>query len=257
MRIILASDTEGASRMLDGLGSEGIGGDLAEPFEDVGSITQHSGPYDVVLLHVRTVRGPACAALRDLRGRGIRTPVLILGERVSPDEEQEVLNLGADDVHAQPIGIPVLAARLRAMHRRAQGHASSVLVCGNVTLDQGLRQATVDGRRAMLTAREFQVLEMLMVRRNMVLSKEHFMSRLCGDREPDYRILDVFVCKLRRKLAAVGAAEIIRTAWGLGYVVEEPTPAALAAARARYAAGEPRRHRAHLHQARDPRLVLA
>jgi two-component system cell cycle response regulator CtrA len=82
----------------------------------------------------------------------------------------------------------------------------------------------------------------------VLLTKEQFMTRLYSaeDDSPENRILDVFVCKLRRKLAAAGAAEIVRTAWGRGYLLEEPTAEAISAARARFAAGQPRAPRAHL-----------
>ena len=114
----------------------------------------------------------------------------------------------------------------------ARGYTSAELVCGNVTLDQEQHAVMVDGLRVNLTAREFDFLETLMLHKGVLLTKERFMSRLYADAEaPDSKIVDVFVCKLRRKLAARGAAEMIRTVWGRGYVLFEPSAQALDAAR--------------------------
>jgi two-component system, cell cycle response regulator CtrA len=228
------------------LAPEGITGDVAE-FDDVGSVAQHSGPYDAVLLDVQHAHDGLYAALRDLRRRGLRMPALVVARGLTAEEESEALHLGADDVLVRGTMPGVIAARLRAVQRRTLGHVSSRLACGNAVLDQARRTITVDDRPVRVTRREFEVMEMLMLRRGMVLSKEHFMNCLYGGEEaPDQRILDVFVCKLRRKLAAAGAAEMIMTAWGHGYMLQDPSPVAVAAARARHAAGKPRRHRAHL-----------
>ena len=131
-----------------------------------------------------------------------------------------------------PFRLPVLHARMQAMARRARGYSSAELVCGNVTLDQEQHAVMVDGTRVNLTAREFDFLETLMLHKGVLLTKERFMTRLYADSEaPDSKIVDVFVCKLRRKLTAAGAAEIIRTVWGRGYVVFEPSATAIDAAR--------------------------
>lgn len=258
MKILLAADCDIESNMLGNLNALAIKVDLADPFSEVGSIAQHSGPYDAVLLYVRSISPVVRAVLRGIRARKLQMPVLVIAMRTNPEEELDALNVGADDVLTMPVSPGIITARLKAVHRRTLGHVSSVLMCGNVTLDQVHRRVIVDGRRAAITARETQILELLLLRQNMVLSKEHFLDRLYSEGElPDQRVLDVFVCKLRRKLAAVGAAEIIRTLWGTGYVAEEPSPTELRAARERFAAGEPRRRRAHLQRMDEPRLAVA
>lgn len=247
MRILLGSPDQDHAGLRQTLEREGRPAELAEPFAEVAEIAQHHGPYDVALLAVADAGLQAMPALREIRRRGLRLPVLILAARLDRQTEQEALHAGADDVLARPVPAALLVARLQALVRRALGHSSALVGCGNVVLDQGRQEVTVDGRPVRITRREFEVLEMLMLRRGMLLTKEHFMARFYGaDDGPDHRILDVFVCKLRRKLAAAGAAEIVRTVWGRGYVLDEPAPAAVAAARARFAAGQPRARRAHL-----------
>jgi two-component system cell cycle response regulator CtrA len=245
MRILLGSpdyDRVGLARLL--MAEDGRVVDLAEPFQDVVSIAQHSGPYDAVILSVTDGRGQAGPVLREMRRAGVNLPILVLAMRVSDEEEGELLDLGADDVLTWPVAPRVLAARLRAMQRRTLGHASPVLVCGNVELDQARHTVSVDGRRAVISSREYTLLETLMLRRGMLVTKDALMSRLYGDEDwPVPRIIDVFVCKLRRKLAAAGAAEIVRTVWGHGYTVEDPGADMVEAARANWAAGLPRMSR--------------
>jgi len=135
-------------------------------------------------------------------------------------------------VVASPLHVRVLLARLRAHVRRAGGYASAQMTCGNVVLDQALHAAMVDGRRVNLTAREYDFLEAMMLHKGVLLTKERFLNSLYPDGgAPDSKIVDVFVCKLRRKLAECGAAEMIRTVWGRGTLVFEPTPEAVAVAR--------------------------
>ncbi|MFC4169527.1 response regulator transcription factor [Teichococcus aestuarii] len=221
--------------------------DVATPFCETASIAQFSGPYDAIVLQANDNAAEAIAVLREIRGRGLRVPVVILASRLRVEEEQAAFNHGADDVLTMPVSTQLLVVRLQAIQRRVLGHASAVLNCGNVTLDQAQRHVMVDGRHVRLTAREFEVLETLMLRPGMLLTKEQFMSRAYGLNEgPNVRVLDVFVCKLRRKLAAAGAAEIVRTVWGSGYVLREPAEADVAQARQRFFAGQPRQRRAHL-----------
>lgn len=246
MHILLGSHDNDRAGLRTRLAAAAGRVDLADPVEELPAIATHSGPFDVIVLTAATC-AQALPLVRETRRRGLRLPLLVLAGRTDPETEGEALHAGADDVLASPAPLPLLVARLQALLRRTLGHSSAQIACGNVCLDQARRTVGVDGRPVRVTRREFDVLEMLMLRRGIVLSKEHCMARLYGEEDwPEPRILDVFVCKLRRKLAAAGAAEILRTAWGRGYVAEEPAPAAIAAARARFAAGQPRARRAHL-----------
>lgn len=233
MRIAVASDIAPTAELEAALAGHGVLCDAAESIVELPSIVALSGPYDLVLLRVGQPLRTIVPALRDLRRRGMTLPVIVYcAGPAAPEEEEAVLHAGADDVVFHPFRLPVLHARMLAMARRARGYTSAELVCGNVTLDQEQHAVMVDGVRVNLTAREFDFLETLMLHKGVLLTKERFMTRLYADSEaPDSKIVDVFVCKLRRKLSAAGAAEIIRTVWGRGYVVFEPTPAAIEAAR--------------------------
>lgn len=233
MRIAIASDTAPTAELEVALGEHGVLCDAVDAIADLPSVVALSGPYDLVLLRVGLPLRNALPAIRDLRRRGMTLPVIVSCTGTpAPEEEEAVLHAGADDVIFHPFRITVLHARMQALSRRARGYACAELVCGNVTLDQEQHAVMVDGLRVNLTAREFDFLETLMLHKGVLLTKERFMTRLYADSEaPDSKIVDVFVCKLRRKLTAAGAAEIIRTVWGRGYVVFEPTQAAIELAR--------------------------
>jgi two-component system cell cycle response regulator CtrA len=257
MHILLASSAGPTTTLLDALRRQGHGCDLAEPFLDAPSIAQHSGDYDVLLIEAASPTRDGIGLVREIRRKGVRCPVLVLSSRITPEDELLLLEAGADQVLAGPPLMPLLQARMQAVLRRSLGHASPELRCGNVLLDQARRTVAVDGRTVRITCREFDVLEMLMLRPGAMLTKEHFMTRAYGLEDgPDQRILDVFICKLRRKLAAAGSAEIVRTIWGRGYVLEEPSAGELAAARARLTAAHPRMQRAHLMR-QPPQLAIA
>ncbi|MEN0074030.1 response regulator transcription factor [Roseicella sp. DB1501] len=233
MRIAVASDAAPTAELEAALGELGVLCDPAESMAELPSIVALSGPYDLVLLRIGRALRNALPAIRDLRRRGMNLPIIVYSATPAGAEEEEaVLHAGADDVIFHPFRLSVLHARMQALARRARGYTCAELVCGNVTLDQEQHAVTVDGLRVNLTAREFDFLETLMLHKGVLLTKERFMTRLYADSEaPDSKIVDVFVCKLRRKLTAAGAAEIIRTVWGRGYVVFEPTQAAIEAAR--------------------------
>lgn len=242
MRIATASDTAGTADLEAALGEHGVLCDAVDAIADLPSVVALSGPYDLVLLRLAQPLRNALPAIRDLRRRGMTLPVIVSCTGTpGPEEEEAVLHAGADDVIFHPFRLSVLHARMQALARRAHGYTCAELVCGNVTLDQEQHAVMVDGMRVNLTAREFDFLETLMLHKGVLLTKERFMTRLYADSEaPDSKIVDVFVCKLRRKLAAAGAAEIIRTVWGRGYVVFEPTQAAIEEARkARQPEAEP------------------
>jgi len=233
MRVLLASATSHSGGLQAGLAELGVVCDLTEEMRELGPILTPSGPYDLLLIDATAPQREVQAALRGLRREGSTHPIIVLCGRLVAGEEEAILHAGADDVILHPFRPSVLHARMQALLRRVRGYASARLTCGNVMLDQEQHAVTVDGRRVPLTAREFDFLQIMMLHKGVLLTKERFMSSLYADADaPDLKIVDVFVCKLRRKLAACGAAEMIRTVWGRGHVLFEPTAEAVAAARA-------------------------
>jgi two-component system cell cycle response regulator CtrA len=165
--------------------------------------------------------------LRQLRQLRINTPVLILSGDGETGSKVTGLAAGADDYVTKPFDKAELMARVHALVRRSQGHAQSVIVTGPVSIDLAARTVAVNGRRVPLTGKEYAILEMLSLRKGMTLTKEMFLTHLYGGRdEPELKIIDVFVCKLRKKLHLAGAPATgcIETVWGRGYALRDPQP---------------------------------
>jgi two-component system cell cycle response regulator CtrA len=157
-----------------------------------------------------------------MRARKIPTPVLILSDLSRPHAKVKGLTLGADDFMTKPCDRAELLARIHAILRRSKGYAHSKLSIGPLQLDLDSHEVAVDGQRVHLTGKEYAVFELLVLRRGMVISKEAFLDHLYGGLdEPERKIVDVFICKLRRKLAHAGADNLISTVWGRGYKVNE------------------------------------
>jgi two-component system cell cycle response regulator CtrA len=133
------------------------------------------------------------------------------------------LGVGADDYLSKPFDKSEFIARIHAVVRRSKGFSQPTLRIGDLQLNQDSRDVTFEGRPVQLTGKEFAILELMVLRRGRVLTKEAFLNHLYGGMdEPDMKIIDVFICKLRKKLAQAGAAHLIETIWGRGYLVREP-----------------------------------
>ena len=243
MRVLVVASTPlTGQRLRAALGREGMMTETVLLEDDPAAVASQNGPYDALLLESGSLSATLLEAVRAIGRQRLGIPMVLLVAAATPEAEAEALELGADDVLLAPMPTIALMARLRALQRRMLGHLSAWITIGNTTLDQAHLAVTVDGRDVRVTRREFDVLEMLFLRRGALVCKTAFLQRLYGSEEgPDSRTLDVFVCKVRRKLAAAGAAEFIRTAWGRGYLAEEPPPAAIEMARARHADGQLRR----------------
>lgn len=231
MNILLASSYADRSTVWTSLHKQFQFG-FVDRLEDAPSILQHSGPYDGAVLEpsLPSERESLHHALREIRGRGLRLAVVVVCDQPTPEDEATLLQLGADDVQARSVHPVVLRNRMMAMQRRSLGHTSATLRCGNLVLDQGRRSIEVDGRQVRVTPKEFDVLELLMLRRGAVVSKERVMTALYGDGEwPDEKLIHVFVSKLRRKLRTTSAADTIRTLWGVGYRLDETESGAVEA----------------------------
>ncbi|MFC0409034.1 response regulator transcription factor, partial [Roseomonas elaeocarpi] len=157
----------------------------------------------------------------------IDTPVLILSGLSRPQAKVKGFGMGADDFIVKPFDQSELIARIHAIVRRAKGFSQPTLQIGDLTLDLNAREVSVNGRLVHLTGKEYATLELLTLRRGAVLTKEAFLNHLYGGMdEPEVKIIDVFICKLRKKLSQAGAADLIGTVWGRGYVMRDPAQAA-------------------------------
>ncbi len=175
--------------------------------------------YDAVLLDLGLPRREGLDVLRNLRKRGATIPVMILTARDSVEDRVRGLDAGADDYLLKPFALDELLARLRALLRRAHGLADTRIHMGRLDFDSVRRQARVDGAPLILSAREVEVLEILLNHGERVTAKEAITDRLTGwDDGVGDNAVEVYIHRLRRKLE--GSGVLIRTLRGLGYVLE-------------------------------------
>jgi two-component system cell cycle response regulator CtrA len=163
--------------------------------------------------------------LRTLRIAKIKTPILILSGSGGIEDKVKGLGFGADDYMTKPFHKDELVARIHAIVRRSQGHAQSVVQAGDLTVNLDQKTVQIDGVHVHLTGKEYQMLELLCLRKGTTLTKEMFLNQLYGGMdEPEIKIIDVFICKLRKKLAnASDGKDYVETVWGRGYVLRDPS----------------------------------
>jgi two-component system, OmpR family, response regulator TctD len=172
--------------------------------------------YDLIILDLSLPGEDGMMVLKLLRGRRIKTPVLVITARSAVDERISALDLGADDYLTKPFDYRELEARARALLRRTAGLFDNMLRVGSLTIDRAGRVASIGDRPLNLTRRELTVLEILATRPDRIVSKEELVEQLFNfDQEPSPNAVEQFIARLRRKLAD-GPIEI-RTMRGLGY----------------------------------------
>lgn len=196
--------------------------DLGEDGLEIGKIYQ----YDIILLDLMLPDIEGYEVLRRMRAARVRTPILILSGLADLDHKIKGLGFGADDFLTKPFDRRELIARIQAIVRRSKGHSESTIRTGKLVVNLDTRVVSVDDQPVYLTAKEYGILELLSLRKGTTLTKEMFLNHLYGGiDEPELKIIDVFVCKLRKKLAqATGGSHYIETVWGRGYVVRDPVP---------------------------------
>jgi len=160
-----------------------------------------------------------------LRLAKVKTPILILSGLAGVGDKVKGLGFGADDYLTKPFHKDEVIARIHAIVRRSKGHAQSVITMGDLVVNLDEKIAVIGGARAHLTTKEYQMLELLALRKGTTLTKDMFLNHLYGGMdEPELKIIDVFICKLRKKLASVGdGRNYIETVRGRGYVLREPS----------------------------------
>ena len=225
MRVLLIEDDSGVAKSIElMLTTENIKvftTDLGEDGIDLGKVYD----YDIILLDLNLPDVSGFDVLRNLRSAKIATPILILSGLVSIEDKIKGLGLGADDYVAKPFHKDELIARIQAIVRRSQGHAQSLITTGALVVNLDTKTVTVNDFRINLTSKEYQILELLSLRKGSTLTKEAFLNNLYGGMdEPEAKIIDVFICKLRKKLATASQGHsFIETVWGRGYTLREPT----------------------------------
>jgi two-component system cell cycle response regulator CtrA len=197
------------------LGEEGI--DLAKLYD-----------YDLILLDINLPDMNGHEVLRQLRLSRIETPILILSGEDGTESKLKGFGFGADDYMTKPFHREELVARIHAIIRRSKGHAQSIIKTGVIAVNLDAKTVEVDSSPVHLTGKEYQMLELLSLRKGTTLTKEMFLNHLYGGMdEPELKIIDVFICKLRKKLyEATGGDNHIETVWGRGYVLRDPEPMA-------------------------------
>ncbi|NJM36260.1 MAG: response regulator transcription factor [Rhodomicrobium sp.] len=224
MRVLLIEDDSATAQSIElMLLSEGFNvftTNLGEEGVDLGKIYD----YDIILLDLGLPDMSGYEVLRTLRVSKVKTPILILSGMAGTEDKVRGLGFGADDYMTKPFHKDELVARIHAIVRRAKGHAQSVIHTGDLIVNLDTKTVEVGGERVHLTGKEYQMLELLSLRKGTTLTKEMFLNHLYGGiDEPELKIIDVFICKLRKKLAmATGGDHYIETVWGRGYVLRDP-----------------------------------
>lgn len=180
--------------------------------------------YDLILLDLNLPDMSGIDVLRTLRVAKINTPIMILSGSSEIDTKVKTFAGGADDYMTKPFHKDEMIARIHAVVRRSKGHAQSVIKTGDIVVNLDAKTVEVNGNRVHLTGKEYQMLELLSLRKGTTLTKEMFLNHLYGGMdEPELKIIDVFICKLRKKLAASAHGKHhIETVWGRGYVLRDP-----------------------------------
>jgi two-component system, cell cycle response regulator CtrA len=224
MRILLVEDDPTTSRSIElmlthanlnvyctDMGEDGI--DLAKLYD-----------YDLILLDLNLPDMSGHEVLRQVRQARVETPILILSGADDTENKLKGFGFGADDYLTKPFHREELVARIHAIIRRSKGHSQSVINTGRISVNLDAKTVDVEGKAVHLTGKEYQMLELLSLRKGTTLTKEMFLNHLYGGMdEPELKIIDVFICKLRKKLAeATGGDNYIETVWGRGYVLRDP-----------------------------------
>ena len=222
MRVLLVDDDAMLAQSLgEALENAGICIDVADCGEDALELSDLY-EYQVMILDLGLpdIRGDD--VLLNLRQKNRRLPVLILSGETEIESRLKCLKDGADDYLVKPFNTKELLARLHALVRRANGHGSNVLQFGDISFDMTARDFKVGDDRVALTAKEYSMMELLCLRKGSVVSKESFLDHLYGGMdEPEMKIIDVFICKLRKKFDEAGANfDPIETVWGRGYRIK-------------------------------------
>lgn len=224
MRVLLIEDDAPTARSIElALASEGIPCDTIPLGAEGLDVAKRYNHYDIVILDLMLPDMDGYEVMLRLRSAKVKVPILILSGLSGADQKIKGLGFGADDYLTKPFNRGELIARIQAIVRRSKGHSESIIRFDTVAINLDTRVVEVSEAPIHLTSKEYAILELLAMRRGTVLTKEMFLNHLYGGiDEPELKIIDVFVCKLRKKLAdAAGGTNYIETVWGRGYMLRD------------------------------------
>ncbi|MCA1955575.1 response regulator transcription factor CtrA [Zymomonas sp.] len=199
--------------------------DLGEEGIDLGKLYD----YDIICLDLNLPDMHGYEVLKTLRTAQVKTPIIVLSGIAEMESKVRALGFGADDYLTKPFHQEELIARIQAVVRRSQGHSQSIIKTGRLTVNLDSKTVEIDNKPVHLTGKEYAILELLSLRKGTTITKEMFLNHLYGGMdEPELKIIDVFVCKLRKKLnKAYPDENYIETVWGRGYILRETEHAEL------------------------------
>ena len=225
MRVLLIEDDQSTAKSIElMLKSDGYVVDTTDMGEDgleIGKLYE----YDIIILDLMLPDLDGYEVLKRLRAAKVETPILILSGLSELDSKLKGLGFGADDYLTKPFDKRELMARIQAIVRRSKGHSQSIIKTGPITVNLDARTVEVDSKQLHLTSKEYGIIELLSLRKGSTLTKEMFLNHLYGGMdEPEVKIIDVFICKLRKKIEKImpDGGSCIETVWGRGYVLRDP-----------------------------------
>jgi two-component system cell cycle response regulator CtrA len=224
MRLLLIEDDTSTAKSIESLlRKEGVAVDSTS-FGQYGIEVGKVYDYDGIILDLMLPDIDGVEVIRKLRSSSVKTPVIVLSGLSGCKDKVNCLDIGADDYITKPFEGKELVSRVQAVIRRSKGHADSVIKVGRMVVNLQNRRVEVDGKTLHLTGKEYAILELLCLRKGATLTKDMFLNHLYGGMdEPELKIIDVFICKLRKKLMdALGREECyIETIWGRGYAIKD------------------------------------
>jgi DNA-binding response OmpR family regulator len=225
MKILIVEDEQRLAALLKkGLEESSYAVDLCHDGEE-GLYMAETFPYDAVLLDVMLPKMDGFTVLENLRKQGVDVPVLMLTARTEVESRVKGLNHGADDYIPKPFDFAELLARLTAVIRRNKGQPASTVEVADLRLDLNAKTASRAGREILLSAKEYAVLEYLVLNKGRVISRTEFSEHVYdGDFDLDSNIIDVFINKLRNKIDKGHEHKLIRTKRGAGYYISKEEP---------------------------------
>jgi len=225
MRVLLIEDDQSTSKSIElMLKSEDYivdATDMGEEGLEIGKLYE----YDIIILDLMLPDMDGYEVLKKLRSAKVETPILILSGLTELDSKLKGLGFGADDYLTKPFDKRELMARIQAIVRRSKGHSQSIITTGPIQVNLDAKTIEIDNKPLHLTSKEYGILELLSLRKGSTLTKEMFLNHLYGGMdEPEAKIIDVFICKLRKKIEKISkeAGDCIETVWGRGYVMRDP-----------------------------------